>query len=42
MNEDVYVKLREFLDTVGSGYPVTPTGVEIKILKKLFSPDAAN
>jgi len=41
MNGDVYVKLREFLDTLGSGYPATPTGVELKILKKLFSPDEA-
>jgi len=37
MSEDVYLKLRAFLDTLGSGYPTTPTGVEIRILKKLFS-----
>jgi Na+-translocating ferredoxin:NAD+ oxidoreductase subunit B len=41
MSEDVYLKLRAFLDTLGSGYPITPTGVEIRILKKLFSPPEA-
>jgi electron transport complex protein RnfB len=41
MIEDVYVKLREFLNTLGSGYPTTPTGVEIRILKKIFSPSEA-
>jgi electron transport complex protein RnfB len=38
---DVYTRLREFLDTLPAGYPATPTGVEIKILKKLFSPEEA-
>ncbi len=41
MSEDVYLKLRAFLDTLGSGYPSTPAGVEIRILKKLFSPREA-
>jgi ferredoxin len=41
MSEDVYLKLRAFLDTLGSGYPTTPTGVEIRILKRLFSPPEA-
>ena len=41
MNEDVYIRLREFLNTLPAGYPETPTGVEIKILKKLFTPDEA-
>jgi Na+-translocating ferredoxin:NAD+ oxidoreductase subunit B len=41
MSEDVYLKLRAFLDTLGSGYPTTPSGVEIRILKKLFSPAEA-
>jgi NAD-dependent dihydropyrimidine dehydrogenase PreA subunit len=40
MNE-VYTRLREFLDTFPGGYPTTPTGVEMKILKKLFSPEHA-
>jgi electron transport complex protein RnfB len=41
MGEDAYVRLREFMDTLPAGYPATPTGVEIKILKKLFSPEEA-
>jgi electron transport complex protein RnfB len=41
MSEDVYERLREFMDTLPAGYPTTPTGVEIKILKKLFSPEEA-
>ena len=41
MAEDVYARLREFMDTLPAGYPATPTGVEIRILKKLFSPEEA-
>jgi electron transport complex protein RnfB len=41
MGDDVYVKLREFMNTLPVGYPSTPTGVEIRILKKLFSPEEA-
>ncbi len=38
---DIYDKLRERLDDMGSGYPKTDTGVEIRILRKLFSPEDA-
>ena len=41
MNNDTYIKLREFLDSLASGFPETPTGVELKILKKLFTPEQA-
>jgi len=41
MAEEIYVRLREFLDTLPAGYPLTPTGVEFKILKKLFTPEQA-
>lgn len=41
MSEDVYKRLREFMDKLPAGYPETPTGVEIRILKKLFTPDEA-
>jgi len=41
MNDNVYTSLRVFLDKLPSGYPETPTGIEIKILKKLFTPDQA-
>jgi ferredoxin len=41
MSQDVYTRLREFMDKLPAGYPETPTGVEIKILKKLWTPDEA-
>jgi len=41
MNEDVYTRLREYLDRLPGGYPATDVGVEIRILKKLFSPEDA-
>ena len=41
MSKDVYGRLREFLDKMPGGYPTTETGVEIKILKKLFNPEEA-
>jgi len=41
MAGDVYVRLREYLDALPAGFPETPTGVEIKILKKMFTPEQA-
>jgi ferredoxin len=41
MSEDVYTRLREFMDTLPGGYPATPSGVEIKLLEKLFTPEQA-
>ncbi len=41
MSEDVYARLGEFLDKLPAGYPATPTGVEIRILKKMFTPEQA-
>jgi Na+-translocating ferredoxin:NAD+ oxidoreductase subunit B len=41
MSEDSYESLRAFLDAMPGGFPATNTGIEIKILKKLFSPDEA-
>ena len=34
---DVYERLRERLDDFASGYPSTESGIEIKILKGLFT-----
>ena len=34
---DPYINLRDFLDQLPLGYPKTESGVELKILKKLFS-----
>lgn len=41
MAEDVYSRLREFLDRMPGPFPETETGVEIRILKKLFTPEEA-
>jgi ferredoxin len=38
---DVYDRLREHLDSLPAGFPATETGVELRILKRLFSPDEA-
>lgn len=39
--QDVYENLRAHLDTLPGGYPPTESGVEIRILKRLFTPDEA-
>jgi electron transport complex protein RnfB len=41
MATDIYERLRGFLDTLPTGFPTTPTGVELRILKKLFTPEEA-
>ncbi len=41
MSSDIYERLRSFLDTLPTGFPATPTGVELRILKKLFTPEEA-
>jgi len=41
MTEDIYRNLQERLDTYSVGFPATDSGVEIKILKVLFSPEDA-
>lgn len=38
---DVYTRLREHLDSLPSGFPSTKSGVELRILKRLFTPDEA-
>lgn len=38
---DVYGRLRERLDDFASGYPTTESGIEIRILKELFTEDEA-
>lgn len=35
--DDTYRRLSKFLDRMPGGFPETDTGVEIKILKKLFT-----
>jgi electron transport complex protein RnfB len=41
MGKDIYTKLREFMDSMPGGFPTTDSGVEMKILKKLFTPEQA-
>ena len=41
MSDLVYEQLADALDKLPNGFPRTPSGVEIKILKKIFSPEEA-
>ena len=41
MTDETYLKLRAFLDQFPLGYPKSNSGVEIKILKKLFTEEEA-
>lgn len=41
MSDDIYQRLRAFLDNFPLGYPATESGVEIRILEKLFTPREA-
>ncbi|MFW9878306.1 MAG: DUF362 domain-containing protein [Candidatus Thorarchaeota archaeon] len=41
INKDVFRKLQEHLDSLPVGFPATQTGVEIRILKHLFTPEDA-
>jgi Na+-translocating ferredoxin:NAD+ oxidoreductase subunit B len=41
MNDDIFEKLREKIDQYGLGFSATATGVEIKLLKRLFSEEDA-
>jgi electron transport complex protein RnfB len=42
MADDVFKKLAQYLDRLPGGYPGTGSGVEIRILQKLFSPEEAD
>ena len=41
MEKDSYQQLAQILDTIPNGYPATDSGVEIRILEKLFTPEEA-
>ena len=41
MSNDVYRKLAKVLDTLPNGFPATGTGLEFKLLEKIFTPDEA-
>jgi len=39
--EPIYKKLAQHLDSLPGGYPATESGVELRILKRLFTPEEA-
>lgn len=41
MSDEIYLRLREFLDRLPGGFPETGTGLEIEILKRYFTPEEA-
>ncbi|MES0363749.1 MAG: 4Fe-4S binding protein [Desulfobacteria bacterium] len=41
MEIDIYKKLAEHLDKLPGGFPSTETGVELRILRRLFTPEEA-
>ncbi len=41
MSDDVYIKLRTFFHGLPGGYPTSGTGVEIKLLEKMYAPEEA-
>jgi ferredoxin len=41
MNDESYYKLAKVLDTLPNGFPSTESGIEIRILKKVFEPQEA-
>ena len=42
MIDEPYHKLAKVLDTLPNGFPATKNGIEIKILKKIFTPEEAD
>jgi len=41
MPEDVYRKLSQRLDAIPNGFPATESGVELRLLAKIFAPEEA-
>ncbi len=42
MSKDVYRRLQEQLDQYSIGFPATDSGIEIKLLKRLFTEEEAD
>ena len=42
MSDEIYYKVAKVLDTLPNGFPATESGVEIKLLKKVFTPEQAD
>ena len=41
MSEEVYRRLAERLDAIPNGFPATESGVELRLLQKIFTPEEA-
>src|SRR5512136_1129856 len=41
MSDEVYYRLAKVLESLFNGFPATESGVEIRILKKIYQPDEA-
>jgi len=41
MNQDIFQRLAQHLDDMPAGYPATESGVELRILRRLFTPEQA-
>ncbi len=41
MRDEIYHKLAQVLDTLPNGFPATESGMEIKLLKRIFRPEDA-
>ncbi|MDD5170117.1 MAG: 4Fe-4S binding protein [Syntrophales bacterium] len=41
MTDTIYLHLAKVLDTLPNGFPATESGVELKLLKKIFTPEQA-
>lgn len=41
MNDESYMRLAKALDSLPNGFPTVPSGAEIKLLKKAFTPEEA-
>jgi Fe-S-cluster-containing hydrogenase component 2 len=41
MSEEVYIKLAQYLDKLPGGFPSTENGIELRILRRLFTPEQA-
>ena len=39
--DEIYAQLAKFLDDLPAGYPPTESGLELRILRKLFTPEEA-
>lgn len=42
MTEDIFLRLREFLNQFPLWFPQTPSGIEIKNLKSLYTAEEAS